>query len=77
MTANFLLSPEAQARKADLAVWGDPTVLDLGKLSPADRALFAGGNLPGAVSHPARTVPDPHGSWVPLIEAAWLERYGA
>ena len=77
VTANFLLSPEAQARKADLAVWGDPTVLDLGKLSPADRALFAGGNLPGAVSHPARTVPEPHGSWVPLIEAAWLERYGA
>ena len=76
VTANFLLSPEAQARTADLAVWGDPTVLDLGKLSPADRALFAGSNLPGAVSHPARTVPEPHGSWVPLIEAAWLERYG-
>jgi putative thiamine transport system substrate-binding protein len=77
VTANFLLSPEAQARKADLAVWGDPTVLDLDKLSPAGRALFAGGNLPGAVSHPARTIPEPHGSWVPLIEAAWLERYGA
>jgi putative thiamine transport system substrate-binding protein len=77
VTANFLLSPEAQARKADLAVWGDPTVLDLDKLSPAGRALFASGNLPGAVSHPARTIPEPHGSWVPLIEAAWLERYGA
>ena len=77
VTANFLLSPEAQARKADLAVWGDPTVLDLDKLTPADRALFAGGNVPGAVSHPARTVPEPHGSWVPLIEASWLERYGA
>jgi putative thiamine transport system substrate-binding protein len=77
VTANFLLSPEAQARKADLAVWGDPTVLDLNTLSPAGRALFAGGNLPGAVSHPARTIPEPHGSWVPLIEAAWLERYGA
>ena len=77
VTANFLLSPEAQARKADLSVWGDPTVLDLGKLAPAQRRLFAEGRAPGAVSHPARTIPEPHGSWVPLIEASWLERYGA
>ncbi|MFM8748352.1 MAG: ABC transporter substrate-binding protein [Aestuariivirga sp.] len=76
-TANFLLSPEAQARKADLAVWGDPTVLDLAKLTPADKALFKGGEAPGAVSMPAAAIPEPHGSWVPLIEAAWLERYGA
>lgn len=76
VTANFLLSPEAQARKADLGRWGDPTVLDLAKLSPADRALFKGGDAPGAVKAPAPTIPEPHGSWVPLIEAAWLERYG-
>ncbi len=28
VVANFLLSPEAQLRKADAAVWGDPSVLD-------------------------------------------------
>ena len=77
VTANFLLSPEAQARKADLAVWGDPTVLDMAKLKPEDKALFTGGDAPGAVRFPARTIPEPHGSWVPLIEAAWLDRYGA
>jgi len=77
VTANFLLSPEAQARKADLAVWGDPTVLDLDRLTPAQRALFKDGDAPGAVKETARTIPEPHGSWVPLIEAAWLERYGA
>jgi putative thiamine transport system substrate-binding protein len=77
VTANFLLSPGAQARKADLAVWGDPTVLDLDKLPPEQRALFGSSTAPGAVSQPARTVPEPHGSWVPLIEATWLERYGA
>ncbi len=77
VTANFLLSPEAQARKADLAVWGDPTVLALEKLAPAERALFPDAKTPGAVIHPARTIPEPHGSWVPLIEASWLERYGA
>jgi putative thiamine transport system substrate-binding protein len=77
VTANFLLSPEAQARKADLTVWGDPTVLALDKLTPAERQLFPDGKAPGAVSLPARTIPEPHGSWVPLIEASWLERYGA
>jgi putative thiamine transport system substrate-binding protein len=77
VTANFLLSPQAQARKADLAVWGDPTVLDLDRLTPEQRALFKGEDAPGAVSRPARTIPEPHGSWVPLIEAQWLERYGA
>jgi putative thiamine transport system substrate-binding protein len=77
VVANFLLSPEAQARKADLAVWGDPTVLDMARLTPAERALFTTGDAPGAVKQPARTIPEPHGSWVPLIEAAWLERYGA
>jgi putative thiamine transport system substrate-binding protein len=77
VTADFMLSPEAQARKADLAIWGDPTVLDLAKLSERERALFGRGDAPGAVSRPAPAIPEPHGSWVPLIEAAWLERYGA
>ena len=77
VTANFLLSPEAQARKADLKVWGDPTVLDVSKLSAPDKALFPSQALPGSVKDPAPTIPEPHGSWVPLIEAVWLERYGA
>ena len=76
VTANFLLSPEAQARKADLKVWGDPTVLDVSKLTAADKALFPPQALPGSVRDPAPAIPEPHGSWVPLIEALWLERYG-
>ena len=77
VVANFLLSPEAQARTADLKIWGDPSVLDMGKLTPAQRGLFSRAREPGSVKEPARTIPEPHGSWVPLIEAAWLERYGA
>jgi putative thiamine transport system substrate-binding protein len=76
VTANFMLSPEAQARKADLKVWGDPTVLDLTRLKLDQRAMFTDQTMPGAVTYPASTIPEPHGSWVPLIEAAWLERYG-
>jgi ABC-type uncharacterized transport system YnjBCD substrate-binding protein len=41
VTANFLLSPEAQARKQDPKVWGDPTVLAMERLrtptAPASR----------------------------------------
>jgi putative thiamine transport system substrate-binding protein len=76
VVADFLLSAEAQARKADLKQWGDPTVLAMSKLSPDDAKLFGGGNAPGAVSFPGPAIPEPHGSWVPLIEALWLERYG-
>ncbi len=74
--ANFLLSPEAQARKADIAVWGDPTVLALPKLSAAERAHFAARPLPGQVEHPAPAIPEPHGSWVDPLEKEWLRRYG-
>ncbi len=73
---NFLLSPQAQARKADIAVWGDPTVLALDKLPPAQRALFAAKPLPGQVAVSAPAIPEPHGSWVDPLEKEWLKRYG-
>jgi putative spermidine/putrescine transport system substrate-binding protein len=38
---NDLISPRAQWRKLDPAVWGDGTVLDLGRLPPRWRARFA------------------------------------
>ena len=73
VVANFLLSPEAQAKKADLKIWGDPTVLATSKV-PAD---FAEAFKTGGVTMPGPAIPEPHGSWVPLVEASWLERYGA
>ena len=76
VAANFLLSPLAQARKADIRHWGDPTVLALDKLSAADRALFTGATAPGQVTRPAPTLPEPHASWVDPIEREWTRRYG-
>lgn len=73
---NFLLSPEAQAHKADIAQWGDPTVLAMDKLSPPERARFAATVLPGQVEKVMATLPEPHGSWVNPLTQTWLERYG-
>jgi putative thiamine transport system substrate-binding protein len=75
---NFLLSPEAQARKQDPAVWGDATVLALGKLAPQDRARFEALSLGVATLSPEALgppLPEPHPSWMEAIEREWLRRY--
>lgn len=74
--ANFLLSPMAQARKADIKVWGDPTVLAIDKLTSADRQLFSQGQQAGQVELVRPTLPEPHGSWVDPLEKEWARRYG-
>lgn len=76
VVANFLLSPEAQARKADIAQWGDPTVLDIAKLPPAQQAQFTSGRQPGQVEKFMPTLPEPHGSWTSALEREWIKRYG-
>ncbi len=78
VVANFLLSPEAQARKLDPAYWGDFTVLDLDGLSDADRAPFDAIDLGPATLAPGdlgTPLPEPHPSWMTELEAAWLARY--
>ena len=70
VVANYLLSAEAQARKADPAVWGDPAVIDVEKLDPADAAAF-----PAADRVDAPTLPEPHASWTAVIERVWDETY--
>ncbi|WP_028025383.1 ABC transporter substrate-binding protein [Enterovibrio calviensis] len=58
---NFLMSEEAQARKANSDVWGDPAVVKLS--SVGNKPLF-------------KSQPEPHPSWQVALEKAWLERYG-
>lgn len=77
VVANFLLSPVAQARKADITLWGDPTVLDVAKVPAAQRALFEGARLPGQVKEAAPTLPEPHASWVEPLEKEWIRRFGS
>ncbi len=78
VVANFLMSPEAQARKQDIAAWGDDTVLDLGKLSAEERRLFDVLPRGAATLSPEELGPtllEPHPSWMTRIEAEWQRRY--
>lgn len=75
---NFLLSPQAQLKKANSTVWGDPTVLSMSRLSLDQRRAFE--QLPGGLatlspSQLGTALTEPHSSWVPALEAAWLKRY--
>ena len=78
--ANFLISPEAQARKQDPGIWGDPTVLALDRLASDDRARFEALDLGIATLPPEDLGPvidEPHASWMTELERAWTKRYAA
>ena len=76
--ADFLLSPEAQARKQDPNVWGDPTVLNINSLSAEDKSRFDALELGVATLKPEEFGPalaEPHASWLKRFEADWTKRY--
>lgn len=76
VVANFLASPEAQARKADEQHWGDPTVLDINGLSDNNRAYFEALDVGAAAPPPAaHYFTEPHPTWTIRLEQAWLSRY--
>lgn len=80
VVADFLLSPEAQARKADEAVWGDPSVLSYTKLDAAGKAHFdALEQGPATLSQEdiGAAINEPDSSWTELLEKEWARRYGA
>ncbi|MFP7569250.1 ABC transporter substrate-binding protein [Marivita sp. S2033] len=79
VVANFLMSPEAQAKMQDPNVWGLGTVLDLTKLNDIDRARFDALDLGVATLPPdqlGRTLPEPHPSWMVRLEEDWSDRFG-
>lgn len=77
--ANFLISPEAQLRKQDPEIWGDPTVLDVSSLSKDYQDKFDGLDLGIATLKPSELGPtfnEPHASWMERLEKEWQNRYG-
>ena len=77
VVADFLLSPEAQLKKADPAVWGDFPAIDLARLDPAWQAKFAA--LPrGAATLPndvlqRHQLPEPPSEILIRLEKGWDE----
>jgi putative thiamine transport system substrate-binding protein len=67
---DHLLSVDAQAEKSNIDIWGDPTVLDIKKLSAADQNRFPAQVLKGPL------LSEPHACWVKYIQDEWLKRYG-
>ncbi len=79
VVANFLLSPEAQARAQDPRYLGAFSVLDLARLSPGERAAFAA--IPPNPAVPTNAelgtqLLEPHESWMTRIQQEWIKRYG-
>jgi putative thiamine transport system substrate-binding protein len=76
--ANFLMSAPAQIRKADPAIWGDPTVLAMQKLNQTQAQAFsklALGPATLTAEQLGKVLLEPHSSWVDALEKAWLKRY--
>lgn len=63
---NFLLSPEAQSRKGDITIWGDPSVLNSQYLKGTAKN-----------TQQFKSVAEPHPSWQTALEKEWLKRYGS
>lgn len=79
VVANFLMSPEAQARAQDPAILGYGTVLNMDALAEPERAAFEALDLGIATLTPAQlgtALAEPHPSWMTRIEADWIQRYG-
>ena len=78
VVANFLLAPATQARAQDPESMGNFTVLDLDKMTPAERELFeTSTRAVGLPSNEELGVPllEPHPSWMSRIVTEWERRY--
>ncbi|MDE2263326.1 MAG: ABC transporter substrate-binding protein, partial [Gammaproteobacteria bacterium] len=78
VVANFLLSPAAQLRAADVRFLGGATVLDPANLAPAERARFSA--LPRSAWAPPsaalhQILPEPDPTWASRLAQAWERRY--
>lgn len=81
VTANFLLSVEAQLRAQDPQHLGGTPVIDLSVLSAAEQAQFADSRQSHPSSPPlmdeGQQLQEPHPSWMEALERAWIARYGS
>jgi len=78
VVANFLLEPATQAHAQDINQLGNFSVLDMARLSAAERKRFD--DLPKHPALPSNAqlgpiLLEPHASWMTRITAEWERRY--
>ena len=73
---NYFISPQSQADKANIEIWGDPTVLDFNNMSVEQKNMFIGKQSIHVL--PSNKFPyllEPHHSWTEAIENEWLKTF--
>ncbi|MBT5720462.1 MAG: ABC transporter substrate-binding protein [Gammaproteobacteria bacterium] len=80
VTANFLLSIEAQARASDPDHMGSTPAISISDLDSNARRSFE--TITRDLAAPSaedldRKLQEPHPSWTPALERAWIQRYSA
>ncbi|WP_339712325.1 ABC transporter substrate-binding protein [uncultured Sneathiella sp.] len=80
VTANYLLSFDAQYEKAKSSVWGAAPAIDVSKLDDEAGARFAALPRHPAVIAPEalarKSLPELHPDWISAIEKGWQENVG-
>ena len=80
VTANYLLSFDAQYEKAKSSVWGAAPAIDVSKLDDEAGARFAALRRHPAVIAPEalarKSLPELHPDWISAIEKGWQENVG-
>ena len=75
VVADFLISPEAQLKKADVAVWGDLPAIDIGRLDAGWQDRFK--NLPRGIATlsdeklQSHQLPEPPSEILIRLEKGW------
>ena len=80
ITANFFLSIEAQSRASDPNHMGSTSVISIADLDVGARQQFDSVSSDLAAASPqelSRKLQEPHPSWTPALERAWIQRYSA
>jgi len=73
---DYFLSPKIQADKANIEIWGDPTVLDFNLMSKDEKIQFSKKQSIHILPH--NQIPylqEPHYSWTEAIENEWIKEF--
>ena len=73
---NYLISPQSQADKSNIDIWGDPTVLDLNLMNEEHKKMFLDKeSIHTLQNNQIPYLMEPHYSWTEAIENEWFKTF--